>query len=156
MYDRHRAAATTLWNLTLLTQLGGTGAGRGAPARRRTGNEASRSTPRRSNAPVTGALYATSGQPDLWSPSCTQRGRPQRSVGLRDEPVQYNGGVVRQRARTVVEWAERMHEVAPPTEDDVTVLLDGRRLDSRESVEAWLKEVDAIRVRDAVTHDIAV
>jgi hypothetical protein len=49
-----------------------------------------------------------------------------------------------------------MHEVAPPTEDDVTVLLDGRRLDSRESVEAWLKEVDAIRVRDAVTHDIAV
>ena len=44
----------------------------------------------------------------------------------------------------------------PPTEDDVTVLLDGRRLDSRESVEAWLKEVDAIRVRDAVTHDIAV
>jgi len=28
-----------------------------------------------------------------------------------------------------------------PTEDDVTVLDDGRRLDSRESVEAWLREL---------------
>ena len=43
-----------------------------------------------------------------------------------------------------------------PTEDDVTVLLDGRRLDSRESIEAWLTEVDAIRVREAATHDIAL
>ena len=68
----------------------------------------------------------------------------------------YNGGVVRQRAKTVVEWAERMRSAGPPTEDDVTVLLDGRRLDSRESIEAWLTEVDAIRVREAATHDIAL
>ena len=68
----------------------------------------------------------------------------------------YNDGVVRQRAKTVVEWAERMHSAGPPTEDDVTVLLDGRRLDSRESIEAWLTEVDAIRVLEAATHDIAI
>ena len=37
-----------------------------------------------------------------------------------------------------------MHSAEPPTEDDVTELLDGRRLESRESVEAWLKEVEAL------------
>jgi hypothetical protein len=61
--------------------------------------------------------------------------------------------VIRQRATTVAEWAERMRSAEPPTEDDVTVLLDGRRLDSRESVEAWLQEVEAIRVLEAATRD---
>jgi len=65
----------------------------------------------------------------------------------------YYGDVIRQRAKTVAEWAERMHSAEPPTEDDVTVLLDGRRLDSKESVEAWLKEVEALRVLEAATHD---
>ena len=46
-----------------------------------------------------------------------------------------------------------MHFAEPPTEDDVTVLLDGRRLDSRESVEAWLRELEALRVLEAATHD---
>jgi hypothetical protein len=45
----------------------------------------------------------------------------------------------------VVEWAERMHSAKPPTDDDVTVIPDGRRLDSRESVETWLQEVATIR-----------
>ena len=49
-----------------------------------------------------------------------------------------------------------MHSAGPPTEDDVTVLLDGRRLDSRESIEAWLTEVDAIRALEAATHDLAL
>jgi hypothetical protein len=61
--------------------------------------------------------------------------------------------VTRQRATTVAEWAERMHSAEPPTEDDVTVLLDGRRLDSRESVEAWLQEVESLRVLEAATRD---
>jgi hypothetical protein len=61
--------------------------------------------------------------------------------------------VIRQRATTVAERAERMRSAEPPTEDDVTVLLDGRRLDSRESVEAWLQEVEAIRVLEAATRD---
>jgi len=46
-----------------------------------------------------------------------------------------------------------MHSAEPPTEDDVTVLLDGRRLDSRESVEAWLRELEALRVLQAAIHD---
>ena len=61
--------------------------------------------------------------------------------------------MIRQRATTVAEWAERMHSAEPPTEDDVTELLDGRRLESRESVEAWLKEVEALRVLEAATND---
>lgn len=61
--------------------------------------------------------------------------------------------MIRQRATTVAEWAERMHSAEPPTEDDVTVLLDGRRLDSRESVEAWLRELEALRVLQAAIHD---
>ena len=64
--------------------------------------------------------------------------------------------MVAQRAKTIVEWAERMRSAGPPTEDDVTVLDDGRRLDSRESVEAWLREVEAIRVLEAATDDIAL
>jgi hypothetical protein len=64
--------------------------------------------------------------------------------------------VVKRRAKTVVEWAELMHTAGAPTEDDVTVLLDGRRLDSRESVEAWLTEVDAIRVLEAATTDFSL
>jgi hypothetical protein len=44
-----------------------------------------------------------------------------------------------------------MRYAKPPTDDDVTVLPDGRRLDSKEAVEAWLIEVDAIRMSEART-----
>jgi len=57
-----------------------------------------------------------------------------------------------ERAKTVIEWAERMRSAAPPTDDDVSVLLDGRRLDSRESVELWLAEVATIRGHEGRTH----
>jgi hypothetical protein len=50
---------------------------------------------------------------------------------------------------TVTELAERMRFAGPPTEDDVTILADGRRLDSSEAVKAWLIEVDAIRTSEA-------
>ena len=53
--------------------------------------------------------------------------------------------------KTVAELAERMRFAKPPTEDDVTALPDGRRLDSREAVEAWLIEVEAIRASEAAT-----
>ena len=46
-------------------------------------------------------------------------------------------------AKTIEELVERMKGALPPTRDDVTVLADGLRLDSREVVMAWLKE-DAI------------
>lgn len=64
--------------------------------------------------------------------------------------------MVAQRAKTIVEWAERMRSAGPPSEDDVTVLLDGRRLNSREAIDAWLNEVGAVRVFEAATRDIAL
>ena len=52
-------------------------------------------------------------------------------------------------AKTVTELAERIRNAGPPTEDDGTILPDGRRLDSKEAVESWLVEVDAIRKSQA-------
>lgn len=37
----------------------------------------------------------------------------------------------------------------PPTSDDVTILWDGRRLDSREAAMEWLAEVEAKRAEEA-------
>jgi hypothetical protein len=45
-----------------------------------------------------------------------------------------------------------MGNAGPPTEDEVTTLLDGRRLHSKEAVEMWLIEVDAIRKSQATDH----
>ena len=50
---------------------------------------------------------------------------------------------------TAEEWFEGMRQARPPTPDDVTVLWDGRRLDSREAVMEWLAEVEAKRAADA-------
>ena len=83
--------------------------------------------------PVRGRSLRDLGPARLLAAHAHAKGSPQRNVGLRDEPARHSGGVVRQRARTVVEWAERIHEV-PPTHDDVTVLLDGRCPDSRDPV----------------------
>ena len=38
-----------------------------------------------------------------------------------------------------------MKGAGPPTDDDVTILPDGRRLDSREAVMAWVAELALIR-----------
>jgi hypothetical protein len=50
---------------------------------------------------------------------------------------------------TAEEWFEGMRNARPPTADDVTVLWDGRRLDSREAVMEWLAEVEAKRAENA-------
>jgi hypothetical protein len=50
---------------------------------------------------------------------------------------------------TVEELAEALRKAPPPTEDDVTILWDGRRLDSREAVLEWLAEVEAKRAEEA-------
>jgi hypothetical protein len=47
--------------------------------------------------------------------------------------------------KSLEEPVERMKSAAPPTSDDVTILPDGRRLDSREAVMAWLAENNATR-----------
>lgn len=49
---------------------------------------------------------------------------------------------------TAEEWFERMRHAPPPTEDDVSILWDGTRLDSREKVLAWLAEVEAARAAE--------
>lgn len=50
---------------------------------------------------------------------------------------------------TAEEWLERMRHAAPPTDDDVTILWDGRRLDSREAVMEWVDEVAAKRSEES-------
>lgn len=43
------------------------------------------------------------------------------------------------------EFLARVRAAGPATDDDVSVTLDGRRLDSKEAVLAWLAEVEAER-----------
>jgi hypothetical protein len=57
------------------------------------------------------------------------------------------------RAKTAEEVIERMRHAAPPTPDDVSILWDGRRLDSREAVMEWLTEVEAKRAEEAAGTD---
>jgi hypothetical protein len=54
-----------------------------------------------------------------------------------------------QPVMTAEEWFEGMRHADPPTDDDVTILWDGRRLDSREAVMEWLAEVEAKRAEEA-------
>ncbi|MDQ6617285.1 MAG: hypothetical protein M3083_21705 [Actinomycetota bacterium] len=50
-----------------------------------------------------------------------------------------------QPVMTAEEWFEGMRHAQPATADDVTILWDGRRLDSREAVLEWLAEVEVKR-----------
>jgi hypothetical protein len=43
---------------------------------------------------------------------------------------------------TLQELSEDLGRAAPATSDDVTVLLDGRRLDTKAKVLAWLTEIE--------------
>jgi hypothetical protein len=43
------------------------------------------------------------------------------------------------------EFIERLRAGGPATADDVSITRDGRRLDSKEAVLAWLAEVEADR-----------
>ncbi len=46
---------------------------------------------------------------------------------------------------SAAEFVARVRAAAPPTDDDVSITRDGRRLDSKEAVLAWLAEVEADR-----------
>jgi len=46
------------------------------------------------------------------------------------------------------ELIERVRHAPPPTSDDVSILWDGRRLDTREAVLEWIAEVDARRAQE--------
>jgi len=41
----------------------------------------------------------------------------------------------------------------PPTADDVTITLDGRRIDSKEKAIAWLAEIEADRAAGKTAAD---
>ena len=56
-------------------------------------------------------------------------------------------------AKTVGELAERMRLAGRPSDDDVTILVDGRRIDSKEAAEQWLLEVDTLRASRAALSD---
>ena len=58
-----------------------------------------------------------------------------------------------QPVMTAEELVERVRHAPPPTEDDVTILWDGRRLDSREAALQWLAEVAAKRAEEAIGAD---
>ncbi len=47
--------------------------------------------------------------------------------------------------RVFEQLREEVRRSPPPSADDVTVLFDGRRLDSKEKVLAWLSEMDSDR-----------
>jgi hypothetical protein len=55
-----------------------------------------------------------------------------------------------QPVMTAEEWLRRMKDATPVTDDDVSILWDGTRLDSREAVMEWLAEVEAKRVEGVV------
>ena len=52
---------------------------------------------------------------------------------------------------TAEELIEHVRNAGPPTPDDVTILWDGRRLDSREAVMEWLAEVKVARAEEAAS-----
>jgi len=50
--------------------------------------------------------------------------------------------------RSFDEIAEMMRNAPPATADDVTILADGRRLDTAEKVRAWVDEMNAERASE--------
>jgi hypothetical protein len=66
-----------------------------------------------------------------------------------------NEDLVAQRAKSIVERAKRMLSTGLPTDDNVTVPMDSRRLYCRETVEASVNEVGAIRELAIPTRNIA-
>jgi hypothetical protein len=64
-------------------------------------------------------------------------------------PGQYPGRMAAEPVMSAEELFERVRNAPPPTEDDVTILWDGRRLDSKEKVLEWLAEVEAVRAEEA-------
>lgn len=49
---------------------------------------------------------------------------------------------------TAEELFERVRRAPPPTDDDVTILWDGTRIDSKEAALKWLQEVEEARARE--------
>jgi hypothetical protein len=74
---------------------------------------------------------------------------PAPSTHCSEREARYPEPMAAQPVMTAEEWFEGMRHARPPTPDDVTILWDGRRLDSREAVMEWLAEVEAKRAEEA-------
>lgn len=46
---------------------------------------------------------------------------------------------------TLEELTEAIRHGSPPTPDDVSITTDGRRLDTKEKIVAWVNEINAER-----------
>jgi hypothetical protein len=74
--------------------------------------------------------------------------------GLRPER-RYPGYMTAKPVMSAEELFERVRHAPPPTGDDVSILWDGRRLDSRQAVLEWLAEVEAKRAEERASADAA-
>jgi hypothetical protein len=81
--------------------------------------------------------------------SAPQVSEPGPPPPLLEQKSQYPGLMAAKPVMTAEEWLEGMRNAQPPTPDDVTILWDGRRLDSREAVMEWLAEVEVKRAEEA-------
>lgn len=63
---------------------------------------------------------------------------------MRDVTDQHREGEA-ELVLTFEELAEAVRHAPPPTDDDVTVTWDGRVINTKEKLLAWLKEIDAER-----------
>jgi hypothetical protein len=75
---------------------------------------------------------------------CSSNLRP----GASNIADRYAANVAAQPVLSLEELAEAMRHAAPATGDDVTITLDGRRIDSREGALEWPAEVEAVRAAE--------
>lgn len=55
---------------------------------------------------------------------------------------------------TFEEWAEALKHAPPPTPDDVSITWDGRAINTKEKLLAWLKEIEAYREAGITMDDV--
>lgn len=76
--------------------------------------------------------------------------RQQRRTGRQGSGRgRYADGVAEVRTIDLEEFNRAMAAAPPPTPDDQTLLRDGRRLDSKEKVVAWLVEIGRMTPEEA-------
>lgn len=71
-----------------------------------------------------------------------------RRIRLARSPHIHDVNMPMNQAQTINEGSVRMRLADSPSEDDVTILLDGRRLESKEKVLTWLPELIEIQRRN--------
>lgn len=80
---------------------------------------------------------------------------PLRIGGREAALALYPGRMAAQPVMNVEELAEALRQAPPPSEDDVTLLWDGRRLDTREAAMEWLAEVAAKRAEESLAASVS-